>query len=108
MKTETCLREGLSFGGVSPYAPGAIHRAKCPDGKERNATVTNFADTYWTVPARINCKGKTVSGFLHFVTRFDLEQMPVELHFVPGGKNADLLPRWENQGPIWNGKGEAK
>jgi hypothetical protein len=38
--------------------------ALCEDGVRRTATVTGEADTFFSVPARVSAKGKTVSGFL--------------------------------------------
>ena len=41
-----------------------VKNALCADGKRRVATITGQPDTFWTVPAKVKCKGKTVSGFL--------------------------------------------
>lgn len=93
-----CVRKAQSWGYLSPAAPGAILRCLCPDGKVRHATIVSYADTYWTLPARITVKGKTVSGAVSF------RGLPGEekVCFLPGGKNRDLLPPWND------GKGEGK
>ena len=41
-----------------------VRGALCEDGTRRTATVTGAADTFFSVPARVSAKGKTVSGFL--------------------------------------------
>ena len=38
--------------------------AVCADGKRRTATVTGHADTWFSLPAIVSVKGKTVTGFL--------------------------------------------
>jgi hypothetical protein len=47
------------------YAIGTRHSALCADGKRRSALITKDADTFFTVPARVSYKGKTVTGFLY-------------------------------------------
>lgn len=67
-----------------PYkASGVI----CPDGKRRTVRLSDEADTFWTMPARLSYKGTTVSGFVTAVDDiFDCGQQ-----FIPTGKNQDLF-----------------
>ncbi len=44
----------------------AIKDCLCPDGKRRLARVTGEADTFFSVPARVTYRGKTVTGFVSF------------------------------------------
>ena len=39
-------------------------RALCEDGVLRVAVATNEPDTYFSVPARVQAKGKTVRGYI--------------------------------------------
>ncbi len=92
------VRKGWSFGGYqSNGAPGAIIRARCADGKVRHATVTAYADSYWTLPARVSVKGKTVSG--HVYLHDSCGDSP-EIRFTPYGwrKNHSMLPDWKQGG----------
>lgn len=67
-----------------PYrATGVI----CPDGKARTVRLSGHADTFWTMPARLSYRGKTVSGFITNVDDiFDLGQQ-----FIPTGKHRDIF-----------------
>lgn len=86
------IKAGWSFGGYrSPAAPGAILRAMCADGRARSATVSAHADTYFSLPARVKVRGKTVSGFV-WINETG-EGQP--LCFTPQGKNAGELPAWK-------------
>ncbi len=43
---------------------GSSHKVLCDDGIVRTARVTATADTWFSLPARVNVNGKTVSGFI--------------------------------------------
>jgi hypothetical protein len=64
----------------------------CSDGVRRNAYPTGggVADTFYTIPARVSIKGKTVSGFV----TIDGPTGAETLGFVAlsKGKNAYFLP----------------
>lgn len=64
----------------------------CQDGERRTVTVTGEPDTFFSIPARINVKGKTVSGF---VTTHDPDDWNLTgdcYVFVATGKNKHLCP----------------
>jgi hypothetical protein len=55
------------YGYAYPYSQrgSRVRGALCEDGKRRTATITaDDADTYFTIPARVSAKGKTVAGFI--------------------------------------------
>lgn len=84
----------------SVYRP---HPAMCADGKVRTAHVRSYwdgakwclhADTYFSIPARVRVRGKTVTGF---VTLRDVrskeppEKIELEFSATLGKRNAALL-----------------
>lgn len=65
--------------------------ARCPDGKVRRLKrISTTADTYSTVPAAVQARGKTVSGYVTVVEDSDGERV---IEFVPysNGKNANVF-----------------
>ena len=87
------------------YSPGpfgeirSIKNCICSDGRQRTAFTTSTADTFFSIPAYVNVKGKKVSGF---ITRETLQGYTREFAEDPAvwkfiayqyGKNAALLPR---------------
>lgn len=64
----------------------------CPDGKRRLATVTGEADTFFSVPARVTVKGRTVTGF---VMARELADGSEDWAFYPNksGKNAAVFEK---------------
>lgn len=52
------------FGGWGYSRLVKVVGALCEDGVRRTAFVTGEPDTFFSVPARVSAKGKTVSGFL--------------------------------------------
>lgn len=63
----------------------------CPDGKARVAVITGEADTFFSVPARVKAKGKTVTGFVTTTAEYNGEAEG--LKFVPNkyGKNYSVF-----------------
>ena len=51
---------------------GSRYRVVCADGVVRTATATAEADTWFSVPARVQVKGKTVVGYVSAVEWFDI------------------------------------
>lgn len=69
-------------------------RAICPDGKARIVRLAETADTYFSVPARVSYKGRTVYGFVTFHDDQGLTTTGKEfVLFVPSaqGKNASAF-----------------
>ncbi len=91
---DTELRSSLPFG----FFVGG--RALCSDGKIRTLKrIAETADTFFSVPAAVTVKGKTVSGFVSVDSIADLEGLPVPgrpavVRFiaVSYGRNAQALP----------------
>jgi hypothetical protein len=87
------------FPGPFSMGPHKIRGAICSDGVQRTATCSSAgADTFFSIPARVSVKGKTVSGY---VTRESLEGFTVESPEDPAawkfiaytyGQNGALLP----------------
>lgn len=59
LKPQIVTRSAFPFASLAK-----VTNAICEDGKQRNAFVTAEPDTFFSVPARVYVKGKTVSGFL--------------------------------------------
>jgi hypothetical protein len=70
--------------------------AKCTDNMVRRATVTAEADTYFSTPARVQVRGKSISGFLtttdHYNLPEDGNRAVYEFIQYSYGKNGDMLP----------------
>lgn len=69
---------------TNPRLPPPV-KALCEDGVTRTATPTAQADTFFSIPARISIKGKSIKGFL----TIDGEQW--EFTAESGDKNAHLV-----------------
>jgi hypothetical protein len=82
------------YGKLCTYGPWQIPykacNVLCSDGKRRTARTAQSADTYFSLPARVSVRGKTVSGY---ITGCKTEgHADYEFHAVLTGKNAALLP----------------
>ena len=44
--------------------PWKVTKALCADGVRRTAWITAPADTFFSIPARVKVKGRTVSGYI--------------------------------------------
>ena len=86
---------------VGEFAGGYSHgRALCADGQVRAVRFPRggHADTFFSVPAVVSCKGKTVSGFVSVSSRdgYDTatDDNPAVARFTHYryGKNGGLLP----------------
>ena len=44
--------------------PVKVLCALCPDGIRRTARITGQADTWFSIPARVKAKGRTVAGYV--------------------------------------------
>ena len=84
-----------------PFACGFVRgRALCVDGKIRSVRFPSggIADTFFSVPAVVTVKGKTVSGYVTVETvegySTPTEDDPAIVRFVAYsyGKNGHLLP----------------
>src|SRR6185295_2450812 len=73
---------------------GSQYRVLCSDGRIRTATATGEADTFYTIPARLSVRGRTVSG--HVYTRESWDETGPLYRFSASSyrKNADALPAW--------------
>lgn len=48
-----------------PFASIAkVENCLCPDGKRRTVHTTGEADTFFSIPASVKVKGKTVTGYI--------------------------------------------
>jgi hypothetical protein len=91
-------QEVVMYPGPFSVGPRLIRGVLCEDGKQRTAQCSNRgADTFFSIPARIKVKGKTVSGY---VTRETLQGFSTETPNDPAvwkfiaylyGKNARLV-----------------
>lgn len=84
----------------SPFSmgPRKVYNVICADGVQRTATCSPYgADTFFSIPARVSARGKTVSGY---VTRETLQGWSTETEDDPAvwkfvaytyGKNAGRI-----------------
>jgi hypothetical protein len=80
--TEQCL----------PWGTFTRARAICPDGIARVVRLEACADTFFSVPARLSYRGKTVSGFISFTSDSGLSTDPEQwVKFAPTGKHKDIF-----------------
>jgi len=86
---------------VQSYPWGLYHggRAVCSDGKVRSlARIAQTADTFFSVPAAVKVKGRTVSGYVTVECRsgssVPTDDDPTVVRFVAYsyGRNGHLLP----------------
>lgn len=80
--------EGTCLVTRMPWATYLGGRALCPDGKVRALKrIALCADTFFSVPAAVSYKGKTVAGFVTVTTRegYDTptDDDPAIVKFVP-------------------------
>lgn len=85
---------------------GSVYAVLCSDGKVRHATVTAEADSFWTLPARVSVRGKTVTGYLYvdeWPNGYGAEHVGDSrvYKFTPNGwmRNARMLPEWPPTAP---------
>lgn len=59
--------KGTSLTTDGSWSVFVAGRAVCPDGKVRALSwIAPCADSYWTIPAKVKFKGKSVSGYVTF------------------------------------------
>lgn len=93
----------VSLDQLAGQYVGKRMRAVCSDGIARSCVMTHFPDTFFSIPARVTVRGKTISGYLTSAT---VDGSDVETSDDPAiltfrayryGKNADVLPH----NPVW-------
>lgn len=68
------------------YRVFAVKHCMCEDGKRRYARVTSEPDTFFSLPASVTVRGKSVSGFISL-----LQDGDYQFTAYTYGKNAHLL-----------------
>jgi len=83
-----------------PWGINISAKAICPDGKVRSLKrIAQTADTFFSIPASVTIKGKSVSGYVTFVdvnnpdcsTRQENTELAVVFHPVDTSRNADKV-----------------
>ena len=70
----------------------AVRKALCDDDVARYARVIGQPDTAWTIPARVNVRGKSVTGFLTMTETYkDKTEEGYAFHANKFGKNGHLI-----------------
>ena len=94
--------QGTSLTVSYPWGLYIKGRALCPDGKVRAlARIDQMADTFFSVPAAVKVKGKTVSGYITVETvggySTPTDDDPAVVRFIPikGRKNSDAFANRE-------------
>ena len=84
---------------AAPYGFYAGGRAMCSDGRVRAlARIADSADTFFSVPAAVKVKGKTVTGYVTVEaasgSNVDTDNDPAVVKFIANayGRNGDYLP----------------
>lgn len=87
------LREQVTYYYGMWHIPIKTTNVKCSDGRLRVAYYVGEPDTYFSQPARMQVKGKTVAGSLYC----DEDSMGHYLSFsaYQYRKNHDVLPQWD-------------
>lgn len=91
--------KGTSITQSAPWGLFTTATALCEDGKVRKVSrISETADTFFSVPASVRVKGRTVSGYITFLTlnenlstHSDDDPMVVKFRAHSYGKNAHLL-----------------
>lgn len=63
MATDTKTAEMIT-SGAPWYVPRKVLHCLCQDGKRRTVIATREADTFFSIPARVQVKGKTITGYI--------------------------------------------
>lgn len=77
---------GTSVTVRMPWGLFVKGRAVCPDGKVRAIRLSDCADTFFSIPASVKYRGKTVAGYATF--NEDAAGRWVEFRVVAGRKNS--------------------
>jgi hypothetical protein len=73
----------------APWGTFVGGRVHCPDGRVRTLSrIAITADSFFSIPAKVNVRGKSVSGFVTFANDKNGDGF---LEFVPTGKNTDSV-----------------
>lgn len=67
MKAETVLRYNRII---------KVKHCLCPDGSRRVADITGYANSWFSVPARVRVRGVSVSGFITCCDEDDIMFVP--------------------------------
>lgn len=82
---------GTSITHSYPWGLYVTARVLCPDGKVRQVNkIAQTADTFFSVPAQVKAKGKSVSGYIT-TKELDSGGSVVLFHPVDTAKNADYI-----------------
>jgi len=57
---------GTSVTVTTPWGLFVKGKAVCPDGKVRTVRLAQTADTFFSIPASVKYRGKTVAGYATF------------------------------------------
>lgn len=89
------MEDGTYLESFGPWNIPVRALVTCSDGKRRIARTAQSADTWFSLPARVSVKGKTVSGYV----TSDSDADPQGYVFIAYtyGKNYTALP---NNDPI--------
>lgn len=94
VKQEGTMKAEMLRLGAWHVAIGVRH-ALCSDGQRRYARITGEADTFFSIPAQVKVRGKTVSGYItgreYDPERGDYSQDYAFIAYEYG-KNGHLLP----------------
>ena len=66
-------------------------KCRCPDGVTRTATLTGPADSFYSISARVQACGKTITGWVGFESGYGLESCYWYFRPNKNSKNANLV-----------------
>jgi hypothetical protein len=97
-QTRTTYADGTFLTSTQPWGLFMGGAALCPDGKVRRLKrIAGTADTFFSVPAAVEVRGRTVTGYVTVQTREGLstptEDDPPIVKFFPvkNRKNSDAF-----------------
>lgn len=86
--TITLFGQGTEIERRLPWGINVSGKALCPDGKVRRLKrIAPTADTFFSTPASVTCRGKTVAGYVTVETMrgftVEMPDDPAVLKFIP-------------------------
>ena len=105
---KTCIKRSYPWG----LNTRSGHRLLCSDGKIRAAELSECPDTFFSTPARIRIKGKTVTGYMTIEETWNDDNNKYDRvysfrhHDNQGEKHS--LPAWDDSTISWEEKENKK
>jgi hypothetical protein len=85
--------KGTWTESTGPWGLFTRARARCEDGRLRTVKLSVCADSFFSVPARVSFRGKTVCGFITFAADSGLstDHEGQYVQFIATGRHANIF-----------------